>query len=40
MPGTNFTDMPSYRPRPIEPLIRARHVRKHVQRTYHSADER
>jgi hypothetical protein len=26
MPGTNFTDMPSYSPRPIVPARRARHV--------------
>jgi hypothetical protein len=26
MPGTNFTDIPSYSPRPIVPAKRARHV--------------
>jgi len=39
MPGTNFTDLPSYQPRPIEPLSRMKHVRKHFQKTYHSTDE-
>jgi hypothetical protein len=40
MPGTNFTDMPSYQPRPIEPLSRIRHVRKDMYRPDRSAAER
>jgi hypothetical protein len=40
MPETSFTDMPSYQPRPIEPLRRIRHVRNHVNRPYRSAGER
>jgi hypothetical protein len=40
MPGTNFTDMPSYRPCPIEPLRRIRHVRKDMHMPYRSAAER
>ena len=31
MPGTNFTDMPSYRAKPAEPLGRIKHTRKHGQ---------
>lgn len=31
MPLTNFTDMPSYRPRPIEPLGGIKHRREHVR---------
>ena len=31
MPGTNFTDMPSYRPKPVEPLRRIKYARKHVR---------
>ncbi len=30
MPGTNFTDLPSYHPRPVEPH-RIRHAHKHVR---------
>jgi hypothetical protein len=40
MPGTNFTDMPSYQPWPIEPVTRIRHVRTHVHRPYRSAADR
>ncbi len=36
MPGTNFTDMPSYRAKPAEPLGRIKHTRKHGQWRQHS----
>jgi hypothetical protein len=31
MPGTNFTDMPSYRPRPAKPQVWIKPARAHVQ---------
>jgi hypothetical protein len=30
MPGTNFTDMPSYQPKPVAPHVWIKHTRKHV----------
>ncbi len=31
MPGTNFTDMPSYPAKPVEPLRRIKHTREHIR---------
>jgi hypothetical protein len=31
IPGTDYTDMPDYRPRPAKPRVWIKHVRKHDQ---------
>ena len=31
MPGTNYTDMPDYRPRSVTPHVGTKHIRKHVR---------
>jgi hypothetical protein len=37
MPGTNFTDMPSYHPKPVECLTRVKCAGKHARRHRTSA---